>query len=934
MPKDLTDAKRTPRSAILDYHSGTPGLNEAELLDLFVRDRSTCGKSNDVLAEAFEVERDDESHRSLDLSKRSSALQACDGRFDAVALSHHPRQRAAGRISESFGARRDRHSVSDLSGNPPPRGKIPVPQMPLIGRAREMEALRRAMLSGQCVTVIGVDGIGKTRLAIELAQASVFADGVYWISLETLSKPQAMLDAVGIALCGRLSAERGVLAQLKIEFAGREMLVVLDGVDGSPLTAAELAEALLDASEDIRVLATARKPLKTPHETVLHLAALDVPPISASNGEILDSAAVRLLVAAIRAAGARFATVDHDLKELATLCRDLGGIPLAIELAAALVGASGRVDCLVADRDDSLTAKAGHASSKSLHDGLAKLFDMNVDALDDSARLALPWLAVFEEGFSVEGACHVLAAAGLDSSRAAQVLADLLARSLTVRDVSAPTPRYRFRSALFRRASVMLDHAGDRPGAIKAHATYLCIRFDRTRGYWSDSPITEWLREFQRELGALRAAFAWALSASGDAGLAVRLAVVAVPYLFELSLVDECRKFASDALHVLDSGKHNLGEILQERLQLGAALGASLVYTDGPRESAVAAWQKVLALAVRTGDREFELRALWGLWIIHHYRGEIHELLDCADRFRKLCGEGPNGPLSLIGARMRGIALHYAGRQQEARDCLEQTLAADASEHLRWNIVGLRSEWRLGSLAVLARVSWLQGDVDKALRIASSALQMALQHENSISTCYVLAESLLPIAILSNEFEAAHRALSTLVDVSSRFELSSWLSCARVYEECLRLAEAGNAGDSSPAATIFGLPRDCGNFSAFVCLTGQLVRSMMAAGRHNEAMAIVREALARAEESGERWYAAELMRLKGELLVRANRIADAACFFSIAQDEAAIQAAYLISRRAAVSLATVWRDQGRTDLAINSRESLGDCAAGPMQLGS
>jgi len=931
MPKDLTDAKRTPSSSVQDYHTATSGLNEAELLGLFVRDRRTFGKSNDVLVDAFEVERDDESHRSLDLSKLSSALQACDGRVDTVALSHHPRQKAAGRNCESFGAQRDRYSASGLRGNPPPRGIIPVPHMPLIGRAREMEALRRAMLSGQCVTVIGVDGIGKTRLAIELARASVFADGVCWISLEALSNPQAMLDAVEIALCGRLSVERGALAQLKTAFAGREMLVVLDGVDGAPLTAAELAEALLAASEDIRVLATARKPLKIPRETVLHLAALDVPPLSASNVEILDSAAVRLLVVAIQAAGARFATEDHDLETLATLCRDLGGIPLAIELAAALVGVSGRVDCLVAVGEDSLTARAEHATSNSLHNGLVKLLDMSVDALDNSARLALRWLAVFEEGFSVEGACHVLAAAGLDSSRAAQVLADLLARSLTVRDVSAPTPRYRLRSALFRRASVMLDHTGDRPAAIKAHATYLCIRFDRTRDYWSDSPITEWLREFQRDLGTLRAAFAWALSASGDAGLAVRLAVVAAPYLFDLSLVDECRKFASDALFVLDSGKHNPGEVLEERLQLGAALGASLVYTEGPREGALAAWQKVLALAVRTGNREFELRALWGLWIIHHYRGEIHDLRDCADRFRKLCGEGLSAPLSLIGARMRGIALHYAGRQHEARDCLEQTLATEASEHLCWNIVGLRSGWRLESLAVLARVSWLQGEVGKALRIASSALQMALQHENAISVCYVLAESLLPIAILSNEFEAAHRALTTLVDVSSRFELSFWRSCARVYEECLRLAEAGYPSDSSPTATIFGLRRDSGNFSAFVCLAGQLVRSMMEAGRHNEAMAIVQEALTRAEVSGERWYAAELMRLKGELLVCANRIADAACFFSIAQDEAAIQAAYLFSRRAALSLVTVWRDQGRTDLAINSLQSLCDYAAGPMQ---
>ncbi|ANB76387.1 hypothetical protein AYM40_29580 [Paraburkholderia phytofirmans OLGA172] len=920
MRQTLLDLKRTRSEQVVDSRTGMSGRSEADLLGLLVRGQEAFVTTDDLMLELFPDTGANESRRRLHLATLRRTLQDGGECVDVVAASgRRPRQAARGR-SEGSALQRDGHAVAEPRGRTFLTGAIPEPNLPLIGRARDTEAASRGMLYGQCVTVTGAEGVGKTRLALEIAQNSAFADGVCWVSLEATNMPQAMLDVVGLQLCGDLSAGRGVFVQLKAQLADKEMLVILDGVDGAPLTAAELAEALLDAGDGIRVLATARRPLKTRREMVVQLAPLDVPAREASHGEILSSAAVRLFVAATRSAGSRFAAEEQNLAAVATLCRELGGIPLAIELAAVHGDPMDGLVRFAETHQQPLSAGANDDTPTPCRGELAAIIDLSVRALNDPARIALRWLAIFDASFSADGACDVLAAVGLDRPCAAKALADLVARSLVIRESPAQAPRYRLRNAVRRCALEMLDASAERPAATHAHASYLCMHFDRMRSHWRDTPIVEWLLDFQRELAAFRSASAWARSISGDATLAVKLAVVATPYLFDLSLVDECRTCASDALNILESGAHTLEEACQEKLQLLAAHGASIVYTHGPGPDARAAWLDVLALARKTGNREFELRALWGLWIIHRYAGEVRESLACAKEFSELCGEASTVPQKLIAARMEGISLHYAGRQAEARTILEPMIGADANEHLRWNIVGQQIEWRVGSLATLARICWLQGDGAKALELAEDALRAALQHQNAISVCYVLAESLVPMALLSRQFEAAQCALTTLSEMASRFGFSFWLVCSKAYTEFLGLVREGDARAISSAQTTFNQLRGVGNMAGFLTLAGQLAHSLMDAGRHAEALAIVQEALKRAEANGEHWYTAELLRIKGELCAAANHKVDAACLFSIAQDRAGLQTSHAFSRRAALSLATLWHEQGRTEAAIRSLE--------------
>jgi len=217
--------------------------------------------------------------------------------------------------------------------------------------------------------------------------------------------------------------------------------------------------------------------------------------------------------------------------------------------------------------------------------------------------------------------------------------------------------------------------------------------------------------------------------------------------------MEECRARVEQALASLMPGSS--GD-LRRGMKLYAARGLSLMQTKGPA-CAGAAWTKVLALAESLDDTEYQLRALWGLWICGLSGGEYRTALAIAQKFCSIAANQPDPADLLIGDRMIGTPLHYLGDQTNARRHIERVLARLVTPIHRSHIARFQFDQRLTASCTLARILWLQGFPDQAMRTAQSRVEEACAADHALSLCNTLAQAACPITLFVGNLAAAER---------------------------------------------------------------------------------------------------------------------------------------------------------------------------------
>ncbi|MFM0129156.1 ATP-binding protein [Paraburkholderia sediminicola] len=789
---------------------------------------------------------------------------------------------------------------------------LPLHVSALVGRQCAVADVLATIESTQIVTLVGSGGIGKTRLAIEAARQMLpcFPDGVAFVSLAPISDSRFALDALAMALGMKISSYGLSLAQIAHEMRDKRRLIVLDNCEHVIDAAAAMAEALAAAGEGMRVLATSREALRSRDEIVYPVLSLDVPSPGNPSDDVLQASAVQLFLARARAADPQFSSDERSVFLTGEICRHLDGIPLAIELAAARAAVLG-LEVLAARLDDCLRMlSGGYRTALPRHQTLKATLDWSYRLLDNNERTILRWLGMFIDAFTFDSACYVGAQLGLTHVEVVNALGGLVSKSLVIRVDGSASPRYRLLETTRAYALQRLDDNGERSAATVVHAKLFCERFKRARHDLAVTSLQDDLADFTREIGNVRAALDWAFSATGDRVVGVELASVVVPYLFDLSLVDECHSRARVALDAArDANASNFPA--EARLRLTTSWAAALVYTQGPTTQTLEAWSEVLALAVAVGHAGFESRALCGLRHSYQAGGEARRALVVARRFEVLAGQSTDVTHSLIGRRMEGAALHYVGEQRMACQRLEEMLSAWVPAAHRWNTIGFRFNQAIVARALLARVTWALGDTAGAMRLAAEALEEAVQHDFELVTCYVLGDVFVPLALLAGDRAAAERGLAMLKGIASRVSLSIWHTCCACYDEYLfslsgeyphRLAQFRSALDEL---------RDIDFLAQLTMLLCQFARALMRAEQYTEALTAIDEALQHCEETGEQWYYAELCRAKGDVMRALQRDADAAAWFTTALESARRQSAAVLAVRAASSLARLWIEQGR-----------------------
>jgi len=335
---------------------------------------------------------------------------------------------------------------------------LPAPTSEIVGREPHMSDVAAMVQANRLVTLVGAGGIGKTRLAIELARrlSANFDGDVRIAELAPLADPALVPSAIAAAvgLRGAAATAEGIAAAL----GSKRMLLVLDNCEHVIEAAASLVEDLLHANARLQVIATSREPLRADGEWVYRVPPLDVPPEGADSlEEVLQYSAAKLFIERTRAADP-YSRFDAPPAAAALICRQLDGIPLAIELAAARAAALGveELAARVSNRLSLLTD--GRRTAPARHQTLRATLDWSYELLTEPERVVMRRLAVFGGDFTLDAATRVAGDGDVADAAVMHNLASLVAKSLVTADVRGPTSRYRL-------LGTMRDYAMDKLAA-------------------------------------------------------------------------------------------------------------------------------------------------------------------------------------------------------------------------------------------------------------------------------------------------------------------------------------------------------------------------------------------------------------------------------------------------------------------------------------
>ncbi|CAA9541854.1 MAG: Adenylyl cyclase class-3/4/guanylyl cyclase / Disease resistance domain-containing protein / Tetratricopeptide repeat-containing protein / Transcriptional regulator, LuxR family, partial [uncultured Thermomicrobiales bacterium] len=633
-------------------------------------------------------------------------------------------------------------------GDRPTPAALPVPFTSFVGREREVAAVRDLVRQDgvRLVTLTGPGGVGKTRLALEVASdlGQAFADGVCFVALAPLADAALVPAAIAGALGLREAGDRPLAERLAAFLATQDLLLLLDNVEGV-VAAAPAVAMLLAACPRVTVLATSRVPLNVTGEQRFPVPPLALPDPARvrSAAEVAEVAAVRLFCARARAVRPDFALTDEDAAAVAAVCARLDGLPLAIELAAARSTVL-PPSALLARLSPSL----GHLTGgpRDQPDRLRTLrgaIAWSHDLLSADERALFRRLAVFAGGCTLEAAEAVGRAGAGPRLDVLAVLASLVDHSLLRRDAGVDgEPRFGMLETVREFGLEQLTASGEEAAVRDAHAGWCLDLATRAGPSWFTPAQNRWGDRVAAEHSNLRTALAW-LAGSADVGAGLRLVVALWPFWFVRGHWAEGRGWLARAF-VWSAGARTI-----ERAWV--LVGATAVAADRGGEEPAAWGDEALGIARELGDGVATASALVALGGAAAARGE-------ANRARSLT------EAALAAWRELGDAVAHAEPNVSMMLDNLAWLALDQGDDARaWRLAdealalqrGLGFAWGAAdSLLILARVARNRGDAAHAAQLARECLALARDEHDQ----HQVAVALDQLAILAAEAGATERA--------------------------------------------------------------------------------------------------------------------------------------------------------------------------------
>ena len=619
-----------------------------------------------------------------------------------------------------------RKSFPALTGLEATPHNLPHATTTFVGRERERADAGEALDQARLVTLLGTGGIGKTRLAVAVAEdrLDAFPDGVWFVDLAPV-REASVTAAVAAALGVREQPGRTLVDTLATYAAPRTLLLVLDNCEHVVAASASLAHALLRAAPALRILATSREALHVDGEHVRVVPTLPVPRADESPEALAQYAAVRLFAERARSHRPDFALNDRDAPAIAAIVARVEGIPLAIELAAARVRSLpvGEINALLRDRYRLLTSP-GRAPLER-QQTLRATVDWSFDLLDAREQALFARLGVFAGGFSLAAAEAVGGAPPIAPAEVLDLLASLVDKSLVALLDDADGARYRMLETLRDYALGKLALRGEAQSATTRHRDYFFAFTKSIRDGMKGHDQGTWIRRADADHDNLRAAMANSLGDAADPVLAVKFAVALMSFWLLRGHATEGRAHLRAAM-ATDVVREN-PQALAHALYVSGALAAS----QSEYAEALRMLEEALALR-RAMDQPLDVAASLSTLAFARLRagdpdGARRDERDAIAIFRGL-GDRVGETIGLLHL---GQIEHFAGDLAAARSLTEQSrsIAREVARH----DIEAECELTLGDLAFAA------GDVEAAHRHFERSASMCRECEDQRDEAVAMA---------------------------------------------------------------------------------------------------------------------------------------------------------------------------------------------------
>ncbi len=670
---------------------------------------------------------------------------------------------------EAPGLKKDFPAIRSLD-NPLLRHNLPLQATSFVGRVKELADVAALVSTARLVTLAGSGGCGKTRLALQVGADLLdgSAGGVWFSDLSPLSDPDLVASTVGSVLGMREDPTRPLLDQVVEHLSDRRLLLVLDNCEQVIEAAARLADAVLHNCEGVHVLATSREPLGVDGEHVYRVPSLS---IGSSSESFLSSDAVQLFVQRARSHRPGFLLDDSTAPAVASICRHLDGVPLAIELAAARlrVLSPAEIESRLVDRFNLLTG--GSRSALPRHQTLRAAIDWSYESLHERDRDVFDRLSVFAGGFSLDAADAVCTFEGIEHYEVLDAVASLVDKSLVQANTLDDATRYHLLETIRQYADERL--AGDPAGeasAKDAHARYFLQLAETARPHLLGPDQNLWEGRLAVDLDNLRAAGAWLL-ASGTTEEALRFGLALDRFWRHSGLPSEELEHLERALSRPGADEH---PVLTVRACSYAAYVSSAINLSIAERHI----KRGLSLAGACSDDAAMANLLRNAAWVSYSQGRVDISLSFAEEALNVARRSSDENQIALAFHDRGIYRSASWDPAGARADL--TEAAQRCAHLG-DLVAVANN--LNSLGALELE---QGNLDAARR----HLEDGLASSPSPTTRAGLEQNLAQVAILQGDVGGAAALTAGSLDLCHEFGDVS-LYAGGVLEAALCLTRIG-----------------------------------------------------------------------------------------------------------------------------------------------
>jgi non-specific serine/threonine protein kinase len=730
----------------------------------------------------------------------------------------------------------------------PARHNLPEELSSLVGREAELAEIRRLLDSTRLLTLTGAGGVGKTRLALRVARDVVaeYEDGAWLVELAGLASPAAVPGAAAAALGVREEPGRPVAETFADALRSRCALLVLDNCEHLAAACAWLVVHLLRGAASLRVLATSREPLGVPGECAWRVPSLAMPePDEVAPRRLLSSSAARLFFERARAARGELDITERNAPLIARICRQLDGIPLALELAAARTRALS-VEQIAERLDDRFRLLGeGFRTAPPRHQTLWAAIDWSYGLLVEPERRLLGCIAAFAGGWTLEAAERVCGSEAPAPDEIARgdvldLLARLVDRSLVNTEAREGGTRYALLETVRQYALERLRAAGREQVLRNAHLTYFADLARNAEPALVGPDQAIWLDRLDAELDNVRAALAWSAAGADQLDAGLGLASALLRFWIARGHTGEGRRWLGELLAAADRAGAPPPEPVRARALYTAGY---LAFYHGDPAAARPLVERALALRRKLGDRtgegvalvvlgivvanerdaagaiqfadeavallrdagdELQLaHALIGRAIVARLLGDtdraIELLDDCVPKVRRL---GDEWRLTQALGNL-GLALHHRGDRQRARPLFEESLAIRRSLGDAWGVASSLVD--LGELASeageadLARAWYAEGLATLRELGYRSGMARVLESFGALLAAQGAEEPALRLAGAAEALRAVAGALSSPPEHA---RAANWAEAARRRLGMRRAAAAWAAGRESPDETV------------------------------------------------------------------------------------------------------------------------------------